>query len=380
MKKTFLILAALLCSCFALKAQEQFTSDGLNYSVTGTNPPTVELTGHTEGFTAHDLVIPASVTNGSTTYSVTSIGDEAFDYCSGLTGSLTISNSVTSIGDGAFYECTNLTGSLTIPNSVVSIGNEAFYGCSGFTGSLTIPNSVKNIGNNAFLRCSGLTDTLTIGSSVESIGDYAFALTNLSKIIVKPVTPPNLNFPPFLNSVLQSITVPCGRAGFYKYFWKFYADKIDDGFVYELTVASANPEFGSASITQSATCENHQATVTATPAEISRFTGWTENGVQVSTDNPYTFSYESDHNLVANFESIYDYNPITSLPSSYDDVYVLGYQDGDDYYLHTSGTAAGEMKLSLNPAYPVEYKFTYLGYVYNLVYAHCDNGALSITT
>ena len=43
MKKTLLILAALLCCCFALKAQD-FTIDNLNYSITSTNPPTVALT------------------------------------------------------------------------------------------------------------------------------------------------------------------------------------------------------------------------------------------------------------------------------------------------------------------------------------------------
>ena len=48
--------------------------------------------------------IPASVTYLGKTYSVTSIGQEAFDNCSGLT-SITIPNSVTSIGEGAFHCC-----------------------------------------------------------------------------------------------------------------------------------------------------------------------------------------------------------------------------------------------------------------------------------
>ena len=78
---------------------------------------------------------------------MTSIGNYAFENCSGLT-SITIPNSVTSIGYRAFRGCNKLT-SVTIPNSVTSIGWEAFYGCSGLT-SVTIPNSVTSIGFSAF--------------------------------------------------------------------------------------------------------------------------------------------------------------------------------------------------------------------------------------
>ena len=103
--------------------------------------------------------------------SVTSIGEYAFYYCSGLT-SVTIPNSVTSIGYGAFWGCSGLT-SVTIPNSVTSIGIHAFSYCSRLT-SVTIPNSVTSIGERAFWHCSGLT-SVTIGNSVTNIGDYAFS-------------------------------------------------------------------------------------------------------------------------------------------------------------------------------------------------------------
>lgn len=51
-----------------------------------------------------NIVIPQSITYNGKTYSVTSIGDQAFWYCSSLT-SITIPNSVTSIGFQAFKKC-----------------------------------------------------------------------------------------------------------------------------------------------------------------------------------------------------------------------------------------------------------------------------------
>ena len=134
------------------------------------------------------LTIPSSVTHAGTTYSVTSIGNQAFSYCSGLT-LVTIPNSVTSIGYQAFWYCSGLT-SMTIPNSVTSIVYGAFYGCSGLTlpvynntlyaylpssysGSYVIPDGITTICDGAFYNCSGLT-SVTIPNSVTSIGDYVF--------------------------------------------------------------------------------------------------------------------------------------------------------------------------------------------------------------
>ena len=102
--------------------------------------------------------------------SVTSIKNYAFSSGSGLT-SVNIPNSVTSIGEYAFGDCSGLT-SVNIPNSVTSIGEYAFGGCSGLT-SVNIPNSVTSIGDSAFNGCSGLT-SVTIPNSVTSIGGLTF--------------------------------------------------------------------------------------------------------------------------------------------------------------------------------------------------------------
>ena len=137
--------------------------------------------------------------------SVTSIGDWAFNNCSGLesivveegntkydsrnncnaiieTESNTlikgcnnsvIPNSVTSIGENAFYRCSGLT-SITIPNSVTSIEEEAFLECSGLT-SVTIGNSVTSIGDGAFSNCSNLTDVYCLATNAPSTDSYAFS-------------------------------------------------------------------------------------------------------------------------------------------------------------------------------------------------------------
>ena len=100
-----------------------------------------------------NVAIPEEVTYMNRIRKVTSIGNNAFYNCRGLT-SVTIGNSVTSIGYSAFEGCSKLT-SVTIPNSVTSIGDNAFYYCKGLT-TVTIPNSVTSIGAGAFNCCFGL--------------------------------------------------------------------------------------------------------------------------------------------------------------------------------------------------------------------------------
>ena len=152
--KTFKhLFTTLLLLCAAVATAHDFENEGIYYNITNATKKTVAVTykGIYEGEYSNEytgsVVIPESVTYYGTTYSVTSIGLNAFYGCTGLT-SITIPNSVTSIEDWAFEECTRLT-SIEIPNSVTSIGKSAFFGCTGLI-SITIPSSVTSIGNNAF--------------------------------------------------------------------------------------------------------------------------------------------------------------------------------------------------------------------------------------
>ncbi len=112
---------------------------------------------------------------------VETIGDNAFQYCSGLT-SVVIPDSVTSIGGGAFYNCYNLT-SIVIPDSVTSIGNGAFVYCTSLT-SVSIGSGVTTIGYSAFQGCASLTSVTIYATTPPTLSNNALYYTNDCPIYV----------------------------------------------------------------------------------------------------------------------------------------------------------------------------------------------------
>ena len=153
------------------------TADGFEYTASKTDwgDDVATIIGYNDRGLGWDITIPETINDGVKTYTVTSIGNNAFIY-SNVT-SVTIPDSVTSIGEWAFYLCESLE-SVMIPNSITSIGPWTFYSCSNLT-SVTIPASVISIGDNAFYNCISLTsvtipDSVTIPASLTSIGEYAF--------------------------------------------------------------------------------------------------------------------------------------------------------------------------------------------------------------
>lgn len=113
---------------------------------------------------------------------VTSIGTEAFSYCTNLT-SIVIPDGVTTIGDYAFSNCDNLKD-INIPSSVKSIDRSAFSGCIGLS---SIPDGLTYIGDYAFEGCTGIT-SVTVPEDITYIGSYAFKYCTGIKTVSLPAS------------------------------------------------------------------------------------------------------------------------------------------------------------------------------------------------
>ena len=208
LKLTLLLLVLLLP---ATAKAYSFAMDGIYYNIIGTNQLEVTYKAHWsateddpeewEGCESGN--IPASVAYNGVTYSVTSIGERAFNE-SDIT-SITIPPTITSIKSQFTYNLTrvNITDiaawcrisfndwscnpcffakhlylngteitDLVIPSSVTAISAYAFYNCSSLT-SVTIPNNVTSIGTDAFYNCTKLTKVYM--SSLASWCNISFA-------------------------------------------------------------------------------------------------------------------------------------------------------------------------------------------------------------
>ena len=237
MKKILLILTLML-TCWQAASAYDFMVNGIAYqknpdgntvTVTYTNIDywNVEYENYSGNFSITVANIPETVSNGGKTYSVTSIGVQAFQNAKELE-SVTIPNTVTKICESAFFNCiklkrivlpnslTTIEGgaffgctfeSITIPNSVTEMGNEVFYCCPNLKSialpnkleviprrtfwkchslaQVVIPNSVKVIEENAFYDCRSLT-SIDIPNSVTRIVEYAFSACKSLKSLTIP--------------------------------------------------------------------------------------------------------------------------------------------------------------------------------------------------
>ena len=365
MKKLLLFCWMLMqiASVFSYDFSAHVGSSTLYFTITNANSKTVKVVNNwnDNNKPTGDLVIPATVSNGGKTYSVTAIDEDAFRDCIGLT-SVTISNSVTYIGDNAFYLCYSLTSviipnsvttigkgafqysgltSVTIPNSVTIITNDAFSYCHGLT-SVTIPNSVTTIESDAFCECNSLKSinipnsittigdrafkycdsliSITFPSSVTSIGDYAFYYCDgLSTVTFEGTTPPSIGNNAFAHIYSNAIVyIPCGSLSYFvERMPNIRANNFIDSQISFSAVSEDNNK-GTVKILNEPTCVNPSVVINAIAADNYRFDHWSDG----NTDNPRLFYVTGDTTLVAYF------TPKTSI-SDLDDSKVKVYAAGN---------------------------------------------------
>lgn len=102
-------------------------------------------------------------------------------YPAGRHGNYTFPSSVSSIGDNAFEFCFNLTNTV-LSDAITNIGRYAFYGCNNAT-NFTLSSSLQTVGDYAFSSCSKLS-SIVIPTNVQSIGRSSFSSTALTSVLL----------------------------------------------------------------------------------------------------------------------------------------------------------------------------------------------------
>lgn len=173
---------------------------------------------------------------------LTSIGNNAFNGCSGLRD-ISIPSGVTSIGKGAFKGCG--LKEFTLPKQVNEITDEMFFNCSlqhiylhdglksignyAFAISalkeINIPNSVAYIGDNCFQGCGGLEEAVILSDQITEIPNEAFADCNALHTIKLPANLERIGERAFIGTwrlgTKEGLTIPSkvreiGAEAFYK--------------------------------------------------------------------------------------------------------------------------------------------------------------------
>ena len=244
-------LATLLvaASLPVVASAQYFESDGIVYGIT--SEQTVEVLSnyylHNAPYSG-SIVIPQTVEYDGITYTVTALGEVAFESCSNVT-SLTLPPTIRSIGSHCFYNCTFTT--LQLSDSLRRIGDHAFLyssvsslhlpACfeeydecsfwarnlmsitvdeanprfrsidgwlyskdsltlcivpSGETGAVAVPQFVQHLGKMAFGFCSHIT-SVTLPEGLVSVGDFAFNCCATVDGIVVPSTVTHIGVCPF---------------------------------------------------------------------------------------------------------------------------------------------------------------------------------------
>lgn len=206
--------------------KDEFDYQGLRYKKLSSS--TVSVVGPVEVQT--ERVIPETVVNNGTTYTVTEIGDRAFD-CRLVDStpykdyvgkpnfvSIKIPKTITRIGAYAFRQCGDMHTNSGLVNVIFDsesqlklIDHDAFAGCYAIR-EFELPREVETIGENAFYDDWCIKKfTFQEGSRLKSIGGNAFHCNSSLQSLTLPSSVTNIDHHAFYQcSSLDEFVIPDG--------------------------------------------------------------------------------------------------------------------------------------------------------------------------
>lgn len=186
--------------CHSAQAQKVMV-DNIYYNLdVGNKTASVTFAGENfpqnaeSAFYSGEVTIPATFVYQNETYTVTSIGERAFYYCTGLTAinlpnsitrienvafqyagitEITLPDNISQVGNWTFGNCANLT-TIRLPAELTSIGERMICFCPQIT-ELTIPAKVTGIAGYGVSDCANLKEVTLLGNSVKSLGGNNFS-------------------------------------------------------------------------------------------------------------------------------------------------------------------------------------------------------------
>ena len=171
MKKIYSFILALAAISMSLNAQTKYldTASDLYFEVAGPDSAKIVYDASYASFTS--LTVPATVKEGSNTYTVKVIGEGAFANCTLLEDADLGSYNHWILEKKAFANCSAITW---MDFYVIDqIGDSAFAGCTNLDFDSGSWDDFRVIGANAFENCNRWA-TIILGHSLTSIGDCAF--------------------------------------------------------------------------------------------------------------------------------------------------------------------------------------------------------------
>ncbi|APY07618.1 hypothetical protein BWZ20_04580 [Winogradskyella sp. J14-2] len=275
-----------------LNVGDTYVNGFITYEVISVASSTVKAVDYnTAGGTVLD--IPATIPNGLITYTVTEIGNNAFQ-SNNLTD-VTLPNSITYIGESAFF--INDIASLTIPDSVINIDEGAFAQNQTMT-NLVLGNNLTSIGDFAFRFCA--LNEITIPASVTDIGLIAFGgmggTNAITDVYCQGTVPPTITTSASLNTDTFNqprstihLHIPAGTLGAYVTdpgaLWTGFNPVTED--------ALSIDEFELGNTVKIITQKNRLEIVTNEVLQLNHYEVYALTGAKIATGNTFNISTET---------------------------------------------------------------------------------------